>query len=55
MGAIVELAKERGFFKAAGLDVRPSILNGGAIVATAVTGGSFDFGAVNAAHSRRLD
>jgi ABC-type nitrate/sulfonate/bicarbonate transport system substrate-binding protein len=54
MGAIVELAKERGFFKAAGLDVRPSILNGGAIVATAVTG-SFDFGAVNAAHSRRLD
>jgi len=47
MGAIVEYAKERGFFKAAGLDVRPSILNSGAIVATAVTGGSFDFGAVN--------
>ena len=47
MGAIVEYAQERGFFKAAGLDARISIVNSGAAVATALTGGSFDFGAGN--------
>jgi NitT/TauT family transport system substrate-binding protein len=47
MGAIVEYAQERGFFKAAGLDVRISVVNSGAAIATALTGGSFEFGTVN--------
>ena len=46
-GAIVDYAQQQGFFKAAGLDARIQILNSGAAVATAVTGGSLDFGAVN--------
>lgn len=47
MGAIVDYAQQQGFFAAAGLAARISVLNSGAIVATAVTGGSLDFGAVN--------
>lgn len=47
MGAIVDYAQAVGYFKAAGLDVQTSILNSGAIIATAVAGGSLDFGAVN--------
>lgn len=47
MGAIVLYAQERGFFKNAGLDIHTSTFSSGAIIATAVTGGSLDFGAVN--------
>jgi NitT/TauT family transport system substrate-binding protein len=47
MGAIVDYAQDRGFFKAAGLEVRSTVMNSGAVIASAVTGGSLDFGAVN--------
>jgi len=47
MGAIVDYAQQQGYFKAAGLAATVSVLNSGAVVATAVTGGSLDFGAVN--------
>jgi NitT/TauT family transport system substrate-binding protein len=47
MGAIVDYAQDRGFFKNAGLDVRVTILNSGAAIASAVTGGAVEFGAVN--------
>jgi NitT/TauT family transport system substrate-binding protein len=46
-GAIVDYAQQQGYFTAAGLDARIQVLNSGAIVATAVTGGSLDFGEVN--------
>ena len=41
-GAIVDYAQQQGFFTAAGLDARIQVLNSGAIVATAVTGGSLE-------------
>jgi NitT/TauT family transport system substrate-binding protein len=47
MGAIIDYAQDRGFFKAAGLDVRSTVMNSGAVIASAVTGGSLEFGAVN--------
>jgi len=47
MGAIVDYAQDRGFFKNAGLAVSESILNSGAAIAAAVAGGAVDFGAVN--------
>jgi NitT/TauT family transport system substrate-binding protein len=45
--AVVEYAFDRGEFKAAGLDVRISILNNGPAVAAAVVGGSLNAGAMN--------
>lgn len=47
MGAIVDYALDRGYFKSAGLEVRTTTLNSGAAIAAAVTGGSLDLGAVN--------
>ena len=46
-GAIVDYAQQQGYFQAAGLAAHVQVLNSGAVVATAVTGGSLDFGAVN--------
>jgi NitT/TauT family transport system substrate-binding protein len=40
-------AKDQGFFEAAGLDVDISIMNNGPAIASAVAGGSIDFGAAN--------
>jgi NitT/TauT family transport system substrate-binding protein len=40
-------AKDQGFFEAAGLDADISIMNSGPAIASAVAGGSIDFGAAN--------
>ena len=40
-------AKDQGFFEAAGLDADISIMNNGPAIASAVAGGSIDFGAAN--------
>lgn len=45
--AVLFYASERGFFRNAGLDAKLNIMNSGPVVATAVTGGSLDLGAVN--------
>ena len=45
--AVLFYASERGFFRNNGLDAKLSIMNSGPVVATAVTGGSLDLGAVN--------
>jgi NitT/TauT family transport system substrate-binding protein len=52
-------AKDQGFFEAAGLDADISIMNSGPAIASAVAGGSIDFGASNivtmaSAHERGL-
>ena len=40
-------AKDQGFFEAAGLDTKISIMNNGAVVVSAVTSGAVDIGASN--------
>lgn len=47
MGAIVDYAQERGYFKGVGLETSGSVLNSGAAIAAAVTGGALEIGAVN--------
>lgn len=47
MGAIADYGIDRGFFANAGISLQRSVLNSGAVIATAVTGGSIDLGAVN--------
>ena len=47
VAAVVEFARDRGYFKAAGLDVQIQIFQSGPVIAPAVVGGSLDVGAAN--------
>src|SRR6202021_936320 len=47
VAAVVEFARDRGYFKAAGLDVQIQIFQSGPVIAPAVVGGSLDLGAAN--------
>jgi NitT/TauT family transport system substrate-binding protein len=47
VAAVVEYARDRGYFKNAGLDVEIQIMQSGPVIAPAVIGGSLDVGAAN--------
>ncbi len=47
VSAVVEYARDNGYFKNAGLDVQIQIMQSGPVIAPAVIGGSLDVGAAN--------
>jgi ABC-type nitrate/sulfonate/bicarbonate transport system substrate-binding protein len=47
VAAVVEYARDLGYFKNAGLDVEIQIMQSGPVIAPAVIGGSLDVGAAN--------
>jgi len=47
VAAVVEFARDRGYFSAAGLDVQIQTFQSGPVIAPAVVGGSLDVGAAN--------
>jgi NitT/TauT family transport system substrate-binding protein len=47
VAAVVEYARDRGYFKTAGLDVEIQIMQSGPVIVPAVIGGSLDVGAAN--------
>jgi NitT/TauT family transport system substrate-binding protein len=47
VAAVVEYARDNGYFKQAGLDVEIQIMQSGPVIAPAVIGGSLDVGAAN--------